>query len=372
MALSIFADALPYSEMQKNYNDWFPGMQLSELIPNIAYSSSLHWQLYCDKYPDDRKVLVDWTPGCEKNKYVRLISTVFQPLDRFETGTIIFKKILDRYIFRRNLFANIPLKFRKEFTEKGKYLFWDKNTYEAEDIFKGFVVVSQDEGHKTFDKTLEEFYKALEGDNPNIFFNTGFADMIGHLVRRGDLYSERLAPNMEKLHNAISAYLQKYPNEEVVLISDHGMSTIYNCVDLNFEKLFGRQSKSSYIVYRDSCLMCVWIYKDELKEPISKFLQEQETGHLLTEEERKYYRTTDRLFGDYIFILREGNVFANSWFGKSLRKPGSDGSGMHGFWPERAAKDQMASVVLINSEKILEPYLTYPKVNQLLNAIMQP
>ena len=60
MPLSIFIDALPYNEIVSNYKNWFSDMQISELIPNIAYSSSLHWQLYCNKYPDERGIMVDW------------------------------------------------------------------------------------------------------------------------------------------------------------------------------------------------------------------------------------------------------------------------------------------------------------------------
>jgi hypothetical protein len=45
MPLSLFCDALPYSEMSVQYKDWFDKLQLAPLMPNIAYSSSLHWQL---------------------------------------------------------------------------------------------------------------------------------------------------------------------------------------------------------------------------------------------------------------------------------------------------------------------------------------
>ena len=54
MPLSIFVDALPFNEMKENYEKELSSMQIAELVPNIAYSSSLHWQLYCNKYPDDR------------------------------------------------------------------------------------------------------------------------------------------------------------------------------------------------------------------------------------------------------------------------------------------------------------------------------
>lgn len=371
MALSIFADALPFTEMQANYKEWLPGMQLSEMIPNIAYSSSLHWQLYCNKYPDERGVLVDWRPYKEENKNVRVLSTILQPLDRFEYISLVLKKMLDRFAFRRNMFANIPFKFRKEFSERGRYLLWDKSVYGKESIFDGYEVVSQDEGHLSFDATIEKFYSALHTtNNPNIFFSTGFADALGHKVRRGDMYSNRMQPYMSRLREAIVAYLDKYPDEEVLIVSDHGMSTVNKHVDFPLESMFGKPSKKTYIAYTDSCVMCVWTEDRELESKIAEFLSTREEGHLLTEEEREYYGATDRIFGNIIYILREGNVFANSWFGRSLKKPSPDGSGMHGFWPEWSARDQMASVVLINSSKTLDEHYDYRTAHELIKSVM--
>ena len=155
MALSIFADALPFTEMQNHYSEWFDNMQLGELLPNIAYSSSLHWQLYCDRYPDDRGVLLDWKKEPEHDMTVRFLSKLLQPFDHTDLLGLIVRKALDRKIFHKNMLANIPFKFRSEFCEKGKYLFWDKQTYGQEPIFNGFEVVSQDEGHLSFEATIE-------------------------------------------------------------------------------------------------------------------------------------------------------------------------------------------------------------------------
>lgn len=376
MAFSIFADALPFTEMQNNFNDWFNGMQISELLPNIAYSSSLHWQLYCNKYPDDRGVLLDWKKEPEPNKTVRVLSSVLRPLDYTDLPGLIVRKVLDRKFFHKNMLANIPFKFRKEFTERGKYLFWDKNTYGQEPIFKGYNVVSQDEGHLTFEATIQKFYKALDDGNPNIFLNTGFADALGHTVARGEKYSARLKPYMDIMHKAIEDYLQKFPDEEVLLVSDHGMSTIEHSVEYPFEEKFGKQGKDSYIVYTDSCFICIWCQDKKLQQKIKDFLSTKYEGHLMTVEERKEARATDPAFGDIIFILREGYCCKDSWFGKGLKerfksKKKNDGAGMHGFWPEWNAKDQIASVVLINGKRKLIDRYTYKTANILINQVMQ-
>lgn len=371
MPLSLFIDALPFNEMKAYYADWQTDMQLGELIPNIAYSSSLHWQLYCDQYPDDRGVLVDWVRQSEKNKVVRFLSTILAPLDKMGNLGLLSKKALCRYIMRRNAFANIPYRFRKDFSEQGSYLFWDEKTYGVQPIFDGYTVISQDEGHRTFEITLDLLRKAVESGEKNVFGVFGFADALGHRCRRGEIYSARLRPYMDALGEVITLYRGKNPDEEVLIISDHGMSTVEHKIDLELEKHFGKQQKGGYIAYCDSAVMSIWCDDSSLEEPIRQYLATREEGHLLTEEERICFRATDRKFGDILYILREGNVFADNWFGRSIRKPNPDGSGMHGFWPEWEAKDQMACIALINGDHTLQERYDYPTAHILIKEIMK-
>ena len=371
MPLSIFADALPYSEIKDNYSNWFKDQQVAPLLPNIAYSSSLHWQLYCNKYPDERGVLVDWCMEKEKSTSIRIISRLLGFMDSTGDLGIILKKILSKYVYRKNAFANIPFRFRPQFSEKGKYLFWNKETYSKESIFDGYTIISQDEGHVPYDAVLDKLHTVIDSGHKNIFFNTGFADCIGHVNERGLCYSRTLAPEMEKLHKEIAFYLQQNPNEEVMIISDHGMSTVKNRVDFNLEEKFGKQSDKTYIAYKDSCIMCIWIFDRKLKENISHYLQTRTEGHLLTDEERIYYKAENLKFGDLIYILKEGTCFSNNWFGKSYKKPSPNGSGMHGFWPEWEAYDQLASVILINSKRQIKDRYIYQEVHELIKEVMR-
>lgn len=371
MPLSIFIDALPYNEIIKNYKDSFDNMQVSELLPNIAYSSSLHWQLYCDKYPDERGVLVDWVKEPETNKAIRFLSTICSPLDSVGNLGVVAKKVFDRFLFRKNAFANIPFKFRKDFTEKGKYLFWNEKTYRNESIFDGYTVVSQDEGHLSFDAVMQKLDNALNEDNKNIFAVFGFADGLGHKCKRGEKYSERLLPFMQTLFSAIKKYQQKFPDEPVLIVSDHGMSTVTKRVDLQLSQKFGKPSKKTYIAYCDSAVMCIFTKDKNLENNIREYLETREEGHLLTDDDRKLYRVTDKKFGDIIYILKEGAIFSENWFGKSLRKPSPDGLGMHGFWPEWTSFDQNACVILIDGSEKLEDKYDYPKAHLLIQKIMK-
>ncbi|MDO5479336.1 MAG: alkaline phosphatase family protein [Clostridia bacterium] len=199
----------------------------------------------------------------------------------------------------------------------------------------------------------------------------GFADMMGHKCRRGELYSERLRPYMTELKKTIDLYKEKNPEEEVLIVSDHGMSTVRKKINPELTKYFGKQGDKTYIAYCDTAVMCVWTKDKNLEEKIAEHLSSIEEGHLLTEEERAYFGAADKKFGDLIYILREGNVFADNWFGKSVKKPNPDGSGMHGFWPEREAKDQMACIILSGKRRKLNDLYDYKAANKLITEVMK-
>ena len=359
MSLVIFIDALPFTEISNNYRNWFPNIQISELQPNIGYSSTLHWQLFCNKYPDELGSFVDWVKEPENNQGIKIISKILSPLDRFGDIGSLSRKILNRIIYRNNRFANIPFKFRSDFSEKGNYLFWNADNYSQEQLFKKYTVISQDEEHLSFEETVDKFSNAIENKDKDIFVVLGFADMIGHKCRRGELYSSRLKPYMNDLKMKIGSYLIKYPKEKVLILSDHGMSTVNRQVKLRLEEYFGKQSKNTYVAYCDTAVMCIWVNKEKIRYELEEYLSKMIEGHLLSDVERKQYGVANHLFGDLIFILKEGNVFSDNWFGKSFRKPNPDGTGMHGFWPEREARDQMACMILINGNNELKEFYNY-------------
>ena len=370
MPLSIFIDALPYTEVKEHYSKWFINQQTAELQPNIAYSSVLHWQLYCNKYPDDRLKFVDWQKTPETRKSIRIISCLLRPFDCIRPLSFLNRKVLDRLFFHGNCFANIPMKFRKDFSEQSQYLFWNREVYSKEKLFEKYCVVSQDEGNFSFDETIQKLNNAIESNQKNLFLCIGEIDHQGHLCARGSLYSEIVAKFMAIIRDSIEKYLNRFPEEEVLIVSDHGMSTINNYVDLKLEKKFGAQSWNNYVAYQDSCLMCVWCSDKHKIEDIAEYLKTKEDiGHLLSNGEREYYRTTNPLFGDLIFNLREGNCFKTSWFGNSIKKH-PNGQGMHGFWPDRKAKDQMAAIILINGKHSLAPFYTYFDAYNFIKMVM--
>jgi hypothetical protein len=369
MALGIFIDGLPYSELKSSAPDWLRELQLAPLRPNIGYSSALHWQLCCDRYPDDRGRLTDWVRTPEQDRKIVSAARLLAPLDAVEPLALLTKKGLDRLVFRRNAFANIPFAFRPDFSEQGDYLFRDSARCAREPLFAGYTVISQDEG-LSFAETMRRLNRAIARKERRVFAAFGFADAVGHGCRRGPLYRARLSPYLQAVGEAVQSYRRCWPDEEIVLFSDHGMSTVRCRIDLRLEQQFGRQGRDRYIAYCDSCLLCVWSEDERLREALAQYLAGCPEGHLLTEADRGYYRVTDRRFGDLLYNLREGSIFSGSWFGRGLR-PHPDGEGMHGFWPEPAAEDQLAAIVLGSSRRQLGAFYSYPQAHRLLLEILQ-
>jgi len=357
--LHVFIDALPYTLIDSEYKCWLPNMKYSALIPNVGYSSSLHWQLFCNKYPDERGIFLDWQKKTENNIAVKLLSTVLTPLDRIYSLGVFIRKIMDRIIFRKNLFANIPFKFRKLFSNQSVYLFSSEDIYGKENIFYDYTVISQDENCKTFKDVIELMKLNLHKKNLFVVFN--FADEIGHKFARGKEYNQNISEKMEILKDVILQYMQLYPNEKVLISSDHGMSTVKKKINIRFPKEFGKQSKSTYLVYTDSALMCIFISKNELKPKLENYLKKYSNlGHILTDKEREYYGITNTNFGDIIFNLKEGVIFDDNWFGKHLRKKHNlTEQGMHGFWPDINARDQFGVLISVNCDNHEDKIYTY-------------
>lgn len=374
MPLSIFIDALAYTYIKDNMDTLAVGDTRAVILkPDLGYSSNLHWMLYCGKTPDDIGAFTDWILEPETNKTVSAISKLFSPLDRLPLLGILARKFLDRIMFRKHLFANIPFAFRPAFSNKAKYLFWDGERCAREAVFDGYELVLQDERKSTFEDTIAALAKVIDLGQKDVFAAFGFADEIGHKHRRGDEYDRIITEHMKALGDTIERYAKANPSEEIVIASDHGMSTVTRSIDIDLKSRFGRESKRTYIAYKDSTIMRIYAADDALLTGIRNYLETRAEGKVISDEERKLYGVTDLRFGSLIFVLREGFVFTDNWFGVALRKQNRKsptGNGMHGFLPEDRENDHDACVVLMNSSRHMESQYDYRSANKLLADIM--
>jgi hypothetical protein len=130
----------------------------------------------------------------------------------------------------------------------------------------------------------------------------------------------------------ISNFIKEHGEDgTIVLLSDHGMSPVYNKISLSLEDEFGPQKTDRYLYFLDSLILRVWVFDGALSKEIEDFLLSRNFGHLLSTTERKYYGVTNKQFGDLIFILNEGYVFEPNYFGFGVR---GVIHGMHGYLPD--------------------------------------
>lgn len=365
MALVIFIDALPYTYIANS--KWAEEMQVSKLKPNIGYSSNLHWQLFANIYPDELGFFTDWAYEEEENKYINNLSNMLNNLDKYEYISTIIKKILDRYIFKTNAFANIPFKFRSKFKNKAQYLFFKTEYVKEIKHFENYELILQDENNKTYDEILKIFEEKVNDNQKNIFISLNFADSLGHSYSRSEEYNREMEKHIEKLVPIIRQYNKKNVDKKIMIVSDHGMSNVIKYVDLNLESKIGKQSDTTYISYCDSAIMRIYIYDENKKKQIEEYLTKIPYGHVISNEERIYYGITDLKFGDIIFNLHDGYMFKENWFGKSLKRKVKP-LGMHGFWP--GTLDQMAVLMMYNPTEKLKEFYDYRDAYQIIYKTM--
>ena len=368
MPLSIFADALPYDAAA--LRSLLPEeMQRAPLVPNVGYSASLHRQLYDDCYPDDTGVLVDWVRRREPSRAVRLACALLRPLDIIPPLGTAMRKVLDR-LLGRGVFSNVPFRYRAQFSMRGCYVFRERERYAALPLLRGYRVISQDDGARSFSDALGELRDAVEAGERDLFFVTGVFDTIGHHCARGEEYERRITPPLQALLAVMQQYRRLHPDEPVLLLSDHGMTTVRQKVKLSLRGVLTRRQRKACVVYTDSCMALVFCRDEESLSRVRAYLDAMPQGHRLDEAERAHYRVRDPPLGDEIFILRQGYVFADSWFGCSWRRH-PDGQGVHGFYPEAGSEDASACVLLLSERHRLDARYDYAGAYALLQTIMQ-
>ena len=132
-----------------------------------------------------------------------------------------------------------------------------------------------------------------------------------------------------KISEIVKLYSAKSNDNEITVLSDHGMSTIEDNVNLDLNLNIGKTGYNSYLYFLDATMCRVWYFDENLKELINKYLLSNENIKKLSKSERIKYKCLSSDFGDDIFTLKKDNVmFAPSFYGRKSVK------GMHGYIPE--------------------------------------
>lgn len=344
MPLIIFIDALPHSFVDETNILMGRKLNYSLLIPNIGYSSNLHWQLLENVYPDDLGSFTDWNLSDETSKKILVLAKIFAFTEKLPIFSLLIKKFFDK-ILPGTKFANIPFETRKHFSNMSKYLLENPGYLLSKREYKDFSYVFET-GLKTFEECLGDLKESINS-NKKIFSVFNYCDRIGHLYGRTSRYDSIIKEHTEKILDLVEIYQKKNPDEKVLIFSDHGMSNVTKSVNPDLEKRFGKQSETNFIYFCDSAILRVWT--SEKKKEIGDYLKTLDYGELLDDNLRKKYGVTSKTFGDFIFILYDGYEFKPNYFGHGLR---TKVKGLHGYYPE--SKDQNA--VMISNCKLDDRY----------------
>ena len=132
----------------------------------------------------------------------------------------------------------------------------------------------------------------------------------------------RLNKNLE---TTIESFKKAHPSGNVIIFSDHGMSDVHRKYDL--VKIPGLRHGKDYISFLDATMARFWFLNKNAEYAVEKHMPAE--GRFLTEKDMAKERVPmPPKFGEKIFLLEKGGLFAPNYFQK-----GDEIRSMHGYDP---------------------------------------
>ena len=133
---------------------------------------------------------------------------------------------------------------------------------------------------------------------------------------------------------------------ELWIISDHGMAQVNHPAKFPGELLRKKKLCKSYFI--DATMVRIWGCPEKYRQQLNSAL-ESLPGKMLTEQERSQWGIESELFGDIIFLLEEGYMFAPSFVGDEVMKS------MHGYWPDLPSQQGVLLTMEKGAEAVTQP-----------------
>lgn len=201
--------------------------------------------------------------------------------------------------------------------------------------------------HHGDDEIVELAKRDIHAGQHQFFFL--YLSELDHFLHEHCLEPERIAGKLESyaasLRAIYAAARERDPSMTFTVISDHGMTPVYNRYDIvrDIEALALRMPQDYLAVY-DSTMARFWFFNERARRQVRASLEKVECGRILGEEELRDLgiHFSDRRFGELIFLVQPGWIFASSNFhGRWMPV------GMHGYHPDDPWSD---AVFLSNQE----------------------
>jgi len=164
------------------------------------------------------------------------------------------------------------------------------------------------------------------------FIYTAAMDALLHRVTKsGKEIDVKLEWYSELVKKIVDTANEHYEQVSFTIISDHGMTTLTEAIDVQkiIEDLPFKWG-SDYVSFHDSTMGRYWYPNKTIKEQFGEKLNSIPHSHVLTDEEKRRYGIdfADNMYGEDILLMDPGYQIAPCDLG---RKPLA---GMHGFAPE--------------------------------------
>ena len=345
-ALVIFLDAVPQMMLEEHAQFLSKFGKSGAMTPGLGFSLNLFPELFAGISPDQLGYFNKWTlsqamwNGEEQPRTNPILSSVARIVDRTTRGSQLLSRAIHKgfeKIYRQGNIANIPFEYLPYYVNNSLQdgdvsYFFDELSYIEVVRFNEFRVPIDQQDEYAFE---EACLKAREGKS--VFVTFGYLDHLGHLKGPESTEFKSRIELLDRWCEQLVDIFSTVSSDDfsVVICSDHGMASVTEKVFLDLDKHIGRPSLSTYAYFLDSVIARIWVKTPALVEEISEYLSNLEVGRILDQELRSKYCTTNREFGDIIFMLDEGKLFWPGWYGGWFPK------GMHGYMPTEKAQQAM-------------------------------
>jgi hypothetical protein len=194
--------------------------------------------------------------------------------------------------------------------------------------------------HSTDAETLEQARQDIRSGEAGFFFLylSEMDNFLHHHCKDEKAVSERLAWYEQQLRGVLKAAQEEDPEATFTIISDHGMTPVRSHYDLvsKIEALKLRMPQDYLSVY-DSTMARFWFFNEAARRAVTAELEQTPCGRILEDVELDQLGILfpDRRFGEIVFLLEPGCLFAKSDFNGRGWNP----IGMHGYHPSDPYSD---------------------------------
>lgn len=335
--LIIFIDSLPYRTVTKF--KLFPYLGYKKaLVPGFGYSANVHAEIFLGTKADEFGFFNEWqfNPGHNNLKKIYLPKIFLKQNSRLKMGDRLFH-ILLRKIFPRRFALNIPFKYQHWFCKKPSI--FEMHKYNRfNNVHRPFfcnenitTIIGDLLNIEPYKRDYFAKQKAIDSINNNntMFISLCDLDYFGHKFGVETRTYMKKVQDLNKIIAQLIDFWKRKKGEKcgILVFSDHGMANVQKSIKLEIEKKLGPSNLKTYSYFIDSTMVRIWLHKKSLANSMIKFFSDINEGIIISEEKRKKFGILNPKFGDIIFLLNEGHVFAPSFMGHNSPKA------MHGYDP---------------------------------------